>query len=527
MGAGACSWLPGGSSRPPGAPKVVPSGAFVDVACGLPRQELIRSVNGYHPDRSGDVQIIPRSPNTFGNQHAGPWNWLQRVPMLFLGPGHVPPVGSVGHRASMADVAPTLAGHMRFPFDAPDGRALGPAAPVEGARPPRLILVVVWDGGGRNVLDAHPGAWPNLDRLIPEGVWFRRAVVGSSPSVTPPVHATLGTGAFPGTHGLVDLYVRDGREIVSTREGALDLLLAPTLGDAWDRSRDNRPIIGAVVAHGWHMGMASRGSLSEGGDRDVAALINPRSAWALPQPLAPYFQFPAYANDLPGLMEGLRALDMEDGARDGLWLGERIVDVKTWVTPAFIEWQTRLIEELIRREGFGADELTDLLFVNYKQIDGVGHRWGMATPQMEAVVRGSDKALGDLVAILDRRVGRGRWMLVLTADHGVVPPRAQLGGFSISQGAMLEDIDAAFDGDGDDRPVVQRYRPTELWLDEDELAEKGFTVSDVASFLLAYSEEQNRGEGPDASGGGHAVFAAAFPSPVLADLPCLPDVAGS
>jgi len=473
------------------------------------------------------VQIIPREPNTFGTQHAGPWNWLQRVPMLFVGPGHVPALGSVGHRATMADVAPTLAAHLRFAFDAPDGRVLAPAAPEEGTPPPRVIVVVVWDGGGRNVLDAYPEAWPNLDRLIPEGLWFRRAVVGSSPSVTPPVHATLGTGAFPRTHGLVDLYVRHGDEIVSTREGALDLLLAPTLGDVWDRSRDNRPIIGAVVAHGWHMGMASRGSLSEGGDRDLAVLINGRSAWALPRPLAPYFQFPADANQLPGLLEGVRALDLEDGARDGLWLGERIVTTNMWVTPAFIEWQTRFIEELIRREGFGADEETDLLFVNYKQIDGVGHRWGMGSRQMEAVVRGSDEALGDLVSILDHQVGRGRWMLVLTADHGIVPPRAQVGGFTISQVELLKDIDAAFDGDGDDRPVVRQFRPTELWLDEDELGEKGFSVSDVASFLMAYSEEQNRGEGPDASGGGHPVFEAAFPSSVLRNLPCLPEAAGS
>ena len=68
----------------------------------------------------------------------------------------------------------------------------------------------------------------------------------------------------------------------------------------------------------------------------------------------------------------------------------------------------------------GADDVPDILFTNYKQIDLVSHAESMNSPQMESVVRASDEALGDLVRILNREVGRGQWVLALTADHGAI-----------------------------------------------------------------------------------------------------------
>jgi hypothetical protein len=40
--------------------------------------------------------------------------------------------------------------------------------------------------------------------MIPKGIWFDHASVGSSPSITPATHATLGTGAFPMHTGQTD-----------------------------------------------------------------------------------------------------------------------------------------------------------------------------------------------------------------------------------------------------------------------------------------------------------------------------------
>jgi arylsulfatase A-like enzyme len=66
------------------------------------------------------------------------------------------------------------------------------------------VITLVWDGGGRGVLDEWPDGWPNLRRLIGEGTWYERVTVGSSPSTSAPIHATIGTGTFPKRHGLIE-----------------------------------------------------------------------------------------------------------------------------------------------------------------------------------------------------------------------------------------------------------------------------------------------------------------------------------
>jgi predicted AlkP superfamily pyrophosphatase or phosphodiesterase len=226
---------------------------------------------------------------------------------------------------------------------------------------------------------------------------------------------------------------------------------------------------------------------------------------------------------VPGLRESIRTLDLEDGRLDGRWKGKALGDVKVvFRTPAYAEWQTNVLEELIRREGFGDDRVPDLLFTNYKQIDETGHWWTMHGPEMEAAVRASDDALARLIAVLDREVGRKEWLIVLTADHGVVPGARASGGVQLNGTGFQEDIRAAFDGDGDERDVLERYRPTELWLDRTELEENGFDLRQVAQWVMEYTRGENVAEPERLSRAARNLrpFAAAFPSRMMLRLPC-------
>jgi predicted AlkP superfamily pyrophosphatase or phosphodiesterase len=105
-------------------------------------------------------------------------------------------------------------------------------------------------------------------------------------------------------------------------------------------------------------------------------------------------------------------VDANDGQIDGRW---RTNDIETLLegfdTPARIPYQTRVIEEMIGREGFGADETPDLLFVNYKMIDYISHVWTVNSPEMQDAVKGQDAALETFVDFLNATVGRGsgRW----------------------------------------------------------------------------------------------------------------------
>lgn len=495
-------------------------------ACDLPRQHLLRIRRGYHPQRSGDVQIVPKEPHVVAEwlSHAGPWGYVQRVPLFLYGPGHVPAVGRVERAVTVADLAPTLGELVGFAFDAPDGRPLREALPEVERPPPRLVLTVIWDSAGRNVLAEHPDAWPTLRGLIPNGVWFERATVGSAPSTTPAVHGTIGTGAFPRRHGLVDLRFRLDGEIAWIGDERPTLQLLPTLADRYSASTAQRAEIGLVASLGT-LGLIGHGASVEGGGHHLVAMHDD-GRWTIGDAYADHFRFPAYVNEVGGLEEALRSLDLEDGVVDGSWMGERVLDDPEDVsfTPAWSAHQTRVLQEIIRREGFGADDVPDLLYANYKQIDAVGHRWTMNSPQMEAVVRASDTSLRTLIGVLDREVGEGEWVIALTADHGSVPDPALTGASVIAIRELARDVDQAFSPE--DGSVVEQARPTQLWIDEAALREGGHTLEDVATFVAEYRLGQNVADPDELTQEQRdaPLFSAAFPSSALLEEdPCVRD----
>jgi arylsulfatase A-like enzyme len=71
----------------------------------------------------------------------------------------------------------------------------------------------------------------------------------------------------------------------------------------------------------------------------------------------------------------------------------------------------------IEHEQLGADEITDFLAVSLSSPDYIGHQFGPNSVKTEDAYLRLDKELGDFFAYLDRKVGKGNYLLFLTADH--------------------------------------------------------------------------------------------------------------
>lgn len=540
----ACSW--GGGRDRIAVPSSRDEEYYRELACRLPDEQLERLANGYYPGRSGNVQYVPIEPNTVGNwfSHSGRWGYLQDVPLLFHGPGVVPATGAVDRAATVADIAPTVAELIGYPFRALDGRPVEEALSLVGSvAQPKLVVVVVWDCAGHNVLREHPGAWPFLRELRSRSVWVERASLGSSPSISAPIHATIGTGAFPMLHGRVDhWFALDGKMTYVEETGTRDLLL-PTMAERYRADRSNEPRIGAVGFDNWHLGMIGHGAYLDGGIPDVAVLRR-ESAWGLAPVSARNFRFPDSVSEVP--RPTLEDIDALDGTVDGRFFGyplragvepdpaagapvdgaykepttedfEEIADRVVWS-----HWQTRVIEQLVRREGFGSDEVPDLLFVNYKQVDEVSHAQTMNSAEMWAALRATDLATEQLVATLDREVGEGRWAMVLTADHGATPLPAFSGGFQIDERRLREDIGRTFDPDAEEPEVLMHLRPSQVWIDVDRLTSNGFSLDQVAGLLAGYTRGENLPDPStiDPAERDEPVMAGAFPTRLLDRLAC-------
>jgi hypothetical protein len=310
------------------------------------------------------------------------------------------------------------------------------------------------------------------------------------------VHATLGTGAWPRSHGVPGLRIRSAPGTYVDPLLYLDpsAIRLPTLGDLYDRARANRPVVGLLAAGNWHLGMVGHGAAAPGSDRDPVVLVDEAGVARSNELL---YSLPPIG-DLDELAAATERLDRRDGRADGRWRGHLLDDPMVRpASPAGVAYHQWLLERLISSEGFGADAIPDLLYVNFKASDLAGHRWGPRSEEVGEVLRAQDIALGRLVRFLDERVGRRRWVLLLTADHGQMPYPRESGGWPVGGGELKRDANAALDRTDDGVDLVDRVVSAGVYLRRDRVGGGGVGARAVARWLAAYTAGENhKGPGP-------------------------------
>jgi predicted AlkP superfamily pyrophosphatase or phosphodiesterase len=85
----------------------------------------------------------------------------------------------------------------------------------------------------------------------------------------------------------------------------------------------------------------------------------------------------------------------------------------------------------------GQGASTDFLAVSFSALDEIGHGTGPHSHEVQDILLRLDRELGELFAQLDAKVGRGKYVVAFSADHGVAPipeqsQRDGLGGGRVS-----------------------------------------------------------------------------------------------
>jgi arylsulfatase A-like enzyme len=399
------------------------------------------------------------------------------------------------------------------------------------ARVPRMLVTIVIDGGGWNVLHHWPDTWPGLAGLMRQGASLQDAVVGSSPSITPAVHTTLSTGHWPRRHGVMAIVARTDKGDLASGFASRPYAAGPrdadptvtldstTLADEWDRSNGNRAGVAMIASQSFHAGMVGHGSALPGADKDIAAMtLLDEVAWATNPD---FYRLPGYVNESVGPPNDLlAAVDRADGQADGRWRGHGYWRIDA--TPAYARWENEVARSIIDREGFGNDRVTDLLYINYKAPDAAGHRWNMLSIEQRDVLISVDTAIHELVDLLDARVGRRNYAAVVTADHGQTPLDYEEG-WPIGQGELRRDIERTFDARDNAVPVVERVSTALYFMNRSEMERNHVTPEEIASYLSGYTVRDNVPSDEPlprryAARADDAVFAAAVPGRRLDDL---------
>jgi Type I phosphodiesterase / nucleotide pyrophosphatase len=462
---------------------------------------------GHVPGRSAEIMLVPK-PNNFligewdlttlgtnslflDSSHPNPWNYLARVPIVLFGDGRVPRGATNYDEVDISQLAPTYA-QLLGADDFHSESAPLPGAFKPNVSSPKVIFTVVIDGGGWNVLQQHPDAWPTIAKLRDRGTTYLNATIGSAPSITGALHATFGTGAYPLQHGIPGNQMRapDGSNTDTWRQEADPRYLKlPTVSEIWDETNGNRPIVATVSFEGWHLGMIGHGAQREGGDRDVAVLweVEDNSWWINED----YYTLPDYlqTTNLPRLESYERALDGRDGVRDGLWFTHPLDEIQNEKvrpsTPAFVRFTGDAVVDVLRRENIGQDALTDMMWVEMKTPDYAGHQYNMTSREEADVLSETDAQIARYVRELNRTVGRGNYIFALSADHGQQPLPELVGGWRINNVELERDIEDQFG------PIVEKITPVDIYLDRDRVEEDDIDSNDIVRWLSVYTLGDN------------------------------------
>ena len=522
-----------------GLPDGAPTEDEMATEIGAPVMEHI--YRGHVEGRSGEIMLVPKPNNyiigdwdltTLGTgepnlviSHPNPWNYLTKVPIVLYGPGFLGSAGLEDERqVDIADLAPTYAQLLGMETEVDyEGEPL--VGPPQTNKRPKAIVTVVIDGGGWNVLQYHPGSVPTIDALREGGLTFTNATIGSAPSITGALHATFGTGVYPKTHGIPGNRMRspEGKNIDAWLQDADPRYLeTPTVSELWDEQNNNDPVVATVSYEGWHLGMIGHGAQREGGDKDVAVLWEVLDdAWFINED---YYELPEYlqTTDIARLERYERELDERDGLVDGDWFGQTLEELQSSRvrpgTPAFARFTGDAVLDVLKNEDIGRDEITDFMWVEMKMPDYAGHAWNMVAPEQGDVLLETDRQIGRMKRYLDREIGKGEYVLAVSADHGQELLPEHSGGWRINSNELLRDIEARFG------PVVERISPVDIYLDMDRIESDGVSMSDLARYVGTYTIADNIPE--DAPGEERVpparldelLFAGAFSTGYLADM---------
>jgi predicted AlkP superfamily pyrophosphatase or phosphodiesterase len=141
-----------------------------------------------------------------------------------------------------------------------------------------------------------------------------------------------------------------------------------------------------------------------------------------------------------------------------------------WATSPYADtYLTKMAENAVDQLGLGKSGGTDFLGLSYSSVDYVGHAFGPRSWEIQDVLIRLDKDLGELFAHLDAKVGRGNYVVALSADHGVVPTPEDMQKTGADAGVLhvpeiQEKIETALEPFNYTKPAVARVASGDVYF---------------------------------------------------------------
>jgi predicted AlkP superfamily pyrophosphatase or phosphodiesterase len=390
-------------------------------------------------------------------------------------------------------------------------------APKTGPRVarPKLVVVIVVDQMRADYVDKFRGQWNGgLKRLVNEGAWFRTAAYPYAATQTCVGHSTISTGAFPLHHGMVAnaWWDRDEQKMVTCTSDPKVTNTAYAGGttkggdSAWRMLLPSYAEELKVQTEGSTrvvtFSLKARAALTMAGHKADAATWFDAStgAWVTSASYGPQPCIEAYIKRHPVAADYGKTWSLSL-PRSEYWYAEKAESASTvtgwgdtfpfplrgkdgstgpdetfysqWTTSPFADtYLTKLAEDAVDSLGLGKAAGIDYLGISYSSTDYVGHSFGPHSWEIQDILVRLDKDLAELFTHLDQKVGRGNYVVALSADHGVapIPEEMQKTGFDagvLSMSEVQDRMEQALQPLNLGNPAIAKVSGNEVYFAQD------------------------------------------------------------
>lgn len=325
---------------------------------------------------------------------------------------------------------------------------------------PKLVVGIVVDQMRWDYLYRYQKRYTDggFKRLLGEGFSCENTMIPYVPSVTAIGHTCIYTGSVPSIHGIAgNNFVKDGKKVYCTDDDSVKpvgttsvaALMSPrnlwvsTIGDEMKIASNGRAKVVGVA-------LKDRASILPAGH-------NPNGAFWFDDQTGCFITSSYYMDHLPKWVEAFNDKRLPEQYLSQKWNTLYPKNTYTESTTDENEYENGIREgvkatlplnlpELYKKYGYGiirntpfgnsltldmakaaidgeqlgADDETDLLAVSCSSTDYIGHQVGTHAIETEDTYLRLDKAIADFLAYLDSKVGKGNYLVFLSADHGAM-----------------------------------------------------------------------------------------------------------
>jgi len=336
---------------------------------------------------------------------------------------------------------------------------IGYGATAQPVPRPKLVVGIVVDQMRWDYLYRYYDRYGNdgFKRMLNEGFSCENTFISHLPSYTAVGHTTVYTGSVPAIHGIAGnnwIEQATGKNMYCTEDPDVE----PVGSNSKAGKMSPKNLWTTTIADELRLATNFQSKVIGVSLKDRASILpagkNPTGAFWFDDASGKFITSTWYMKELPKWVQDFNAKDIPSKLIATPWTTLYPIHTYKQSTADDVKWEGKFQGETaptfphdlkkvyekdkdvirstpygntltlefakaaVEGNNLGGGTVTDFLTINCASTDYVGHKFGPNSIEVEDVYLRLDKDLGEFLKFLDRKVGKGNYLVFLTADHG-------------------------------------------------------------------------------------------------------------